>query len=166
MISTASAVGNYDKFYDRVGFGHSASMNVSSVEIAIYARKDSDVATISSISRKVMSALPEFYGYSENKCKNLSLLILEAPESVINDRDVMSFLSWHKWGDIRILGVYDSLASPHGTGTIFLSRDRGTRELEITVVHELVHYWQDTRCLNISEREADRFVEFFMNKPS
>jgi hypothetical protein len=112
-------------------------------------------------SSKIIGMLPEFLPELDTQCKYLDLHIYQIDHSVLNNRDIMSFLAWESWRNNDLSAVYDSKASPRGTATIFITaRDYGTKETS-HLSHEITHYWQDTMCRKLNEKQAYEFESFY-----
>jgi len=113
---------------------------------------------------QMISLLPEFYPNLDKQCKFTDLHIYQIDHDTLNNREVMSFLPWHLWGNLNIKGAYDSISSPRGTAAIFItSRDSGSRETRL-VSHEITHYWQDTMCKKVNETQAYDFEVFYRER--
>ena len=92
--------------------------------------------------------------------KKINLHIYYVPRKIINNREVMHFLRWSKWDNKNIYGAFDSYSSPIGTVTIFLSSTHSKSDIDLTIKHEIYHYWQYRTCQTISEKPAYEFEKY------
>lgn len=157
--SEASATG-YDGLLSSHSFTYENTTTVENVRIYFHGRSSEDFDTVQSVSRKSVSLFSEFYG-ALDQCKDLELHVYELPRNILNDRDIMSFLTWSNWENINVFGTYDSISSRAGTASIFLTRDVGNRIFVDTISHEITHFWQDTHCIKIEEKGARDFERFY-----
>ena len=89
-------------------------------------------------------------------CQDLDLKILIMNESLLNNREVVDFLSWYSISDNGIYGAYDSFHDTN-TGEIYISALGSTTFFTRTLAHEFWHHVQDVTCGNKTEREAVDF---------
>lgn len=94
---------------------------------------------------------------------NDALHLYFVPRETINNRSIMHFLMWSKWDNKNIYRAFDSTYSPAGTATIFVSSTHPRTDIDLTIKHEIYHYWQFRTCRELSEPEAYKF-EGFMTK--
>ena len=138
----------------------SESRMIGDVTVHFYLRNESDLESLYLTLTNSFAILPQ-YLRNTNRCKNLELSIYEISRSTLNDRSTMSFLNWRSWNNKDIFGTYDSIRSEPGSASIFLTRDRGLTTMRDTLVHEVAHYWQDTRCIPVVEPVAYGFEEYY-----
>lgn len=91
---------------------------------------------------------------------NDALHLYFVPRETINNRSIMHFLMWSKWDNKNIYGAFDSTHSPAGTATVFVSSTHPRGDIDLTIKHEIYHYWQFRTCQGLSEAEAYKFEEF------
>ena len=137
--------------------------HINGVRVYFHGRYQEDEKTFSSVAINSIGLLPSFFP-TASECKTLEVHVYEIPRTVLNDRDVMSFLDWSSWNNQNILGTYDSIASNRGTASIFLTRDRGKNVFSDTIVHELVHFWQDSHCMPVIETPAIEFESYYKKR--
>ena len=104
------------------------------------------------------------YGKPTCEQKETVLHIYYVPREIINDRDIMHFLSWSKWNNKNIYGAFDSTYSPKGTATIFLSSTHSRKDVDETIKHEIYHYWQYRICQVLEETSAYQFETYHVVK--
>tara|TARA_E500000331_G_scaffold353284_1_gene403636 strand:- start:5235 stop:5774 length:540 start_codon:yes stop_codon:yes gene_type:complete len=140
----------------------SVERNIENTSVHFHARNNEDISTMITLVENSIKILPKFFENSSSQaCRDLEIHIYEIPRSILNDRSIMSFLNWRSWNDQDILGSYDSTYHPNGIGFIFVTRDRGQQVLKDTIVHEIAHYWQDSRCIALTEESAYRFEQYY-----
>ena len=91
---------------------------------------------------------------------NDALHLYFVPRETINNRSIMHFLIWSKWDNKNIYRAFDSTYSPVGTATIFVSSTHPRADIDLTIKHEIYHYWQFRTCQGLSEPEATKFEGF------
>jgi hypothetical protein len=96
--------------------------------------------------------------YCKNHTDTLHLYFV--PRAIINDREIMSFLVWSKWDNKNIYGAFDSTTSPAGTVTVFVSSTHSREDIDLTLKHELYHYWQFRNCQELLEKTAYEFEKY------
>jgi|ETNvirenome_6_85_1030632.scaffolds.fasta_scaffold00372_27 hypothetical protein len=106
--------------------------------------------------RQVLRESKSMIGPEVDNCQNLTLKLFLLPDSVINNRDVMSFLVWELWGNQSLWGVYDSFHEP-SVGEMYVNTNIPTSTMNMTIAHEYFHYRQDIRCVRKDEQEARNF---------
>mgnify|MGYP003130403206 CR=1 FL=1 len=146
---------------DEISQKHSISLE--NTKIDIYTRSGVDVEEMSRAIQNSFSILPGFFDNIQS-CKNLDIAVYEISRSTLNDRRTMSFLNWRSWNNLNITGTYDSIYSPRGSSSIFLTSDRGKEAMIETLIHEIAHYWQDTRCIPVAEPKAYEFEKFYKTR--
>jgi len=139
------------------------SYDISGISVSFHGRYEEDEKLFLSTARNSISVLPLFFP-SATSCKNIEIHVYEMPRDILNNRDTMSFLDWSAWNNQDILGTYDSISSRPGTASIFVTRDRGREVLSDTIVHEMVHFWQDSHCMPVIEPPAVAFESYYNRK--
>ena len=94
--------------------------------------------------------------------RDVHLQVYFAPDEIINNREIMSFLDWEKWDNKNIFGVFDSQTADTGTVTIFVSSSHSLQEIKQTIAHEVYHYSQFKNCMPLSEDDAYAFENMLM----
>ena len=112
-------------------------------------------------------------GMSSRDCKILSLDVYDIDRSDLNNRGIIAFFRWGDKSFSKIYAFYDSILSPPGRSSIFISASKENDENGLSerkraeiLSHEMMHYWQDRTC-NIShdlEEQADRFGIFAQDR--
>ena len=160
LPSAAWAQSPHISIQNRDEISQSSTFLINGSRISIYARDNVDIESVREVISNSLSILPEFFG-NASSCKNLNIRVYEISRSTLNNRKTMSFLNWRSWNNLDILGTYDSIYSPSGDASIFLTSDRGERVMVETLVHELAHYWQDISCIPVTEPRAYEFEKFY-----
>ena len=86
----------------------------------------------------------------KNSCREMKLEIFLIPEHVLNDRDVMHFISWDSWGNLDVWGAYDSFHRPK-VGEMYIDVDAVDSRVSMSIVHEWFHHHQTSNCQRRSE---------------
>ncbi|MDP6934209.1 MAG: hypothetical protein QGG40_14890 [Myxococcota bacterium] len=158
------------------------SLDVSMERIA---RVDEDEVTVRYFGRSarsglrtlgtIQSAFYHFFLYldqqgieHDQRCLDLELNVYELTDEELNNRALMSFLSWDRWGNRGIHGVYDSVNSREGQGGIFFSGSMASAEEQaVLVAHEASHFLQELYCISGSLESMTRdFERFFRERNS
>jgi len=159
-FSSANA-SDYSSLFQSHTFHINKSYRINNIDINFHGRSTSDFDTTQLVIQRVILLFGEYYSGAK-QCRPLELNVYEMPDSILNNRESMSFLNWSLWNNSNIYGTYDSRASPGGTAAIFVSRDVGEAKLEETIAHEMSHFWQDMHCLPIAEEDAKRFERYYI----
>jgi len=104
-------------------------------------------------------------GYRE-QCIDLDLDIYEITNEELNNRSLMNFLSWHKWNNNDIYGIYDSVNSRRGVGSIFFSGTIQNENVKLGIIaHEVSHFIQEVYCIDRNQESMSRdFERFYRDK--
>tara|TARA_B100000686_G_scaffold297098_1_gene329147 strand:+ start:602 stop:1165 length:564 start_codon:yes stop_codon:yes gene_type:complete len=110
---------------------------------------------------------------SVSECKQLAIDIYDLKYEDINNRGITAFFNWDDKSFDRVFALYDSILSPPGRSSIFITasekfdRNGLSEEKRKEVLsHEIMHYWQDRTC-NTShdiESQAVRFGRYIRDK--
>jgi hypothetical protein len=134
----------------------------SEISFTIITQKGIESRTSAESISGEFSRLEDFLsstGRNHSACRNIPLVIHLISYESLNDRDKMSFLNWSSWGNLNVLGTYDSMSSSRERGVIYVAADEGEAVKNDTISHELVHYWQDITC-NTSGNLEKAAMEF------
>ena len=103
---------------------------------------------------------------SISDCKQLAIDIYDLTSSDINNRGITAFFNWDNKDFDRVFALYDSILSPPGRSSIFITAsnkfdNKGLDEEKRKEIlsHEIMHYWQDRTC-NVAhdiEKQASKF---------
>jgi len=123
----------------------------NNIQLSIVSSSQSSTEKIFQLTVENISQMDSFLGeknLSQARCKNINLVVYHIPYDILNNRRIMSFLDWSAWNNLNVTGIYvfDSVRSPTGTGTIYISNDLRGEILNKTIKHELIHFWQDLTC--------------------
>lgn len=121
---------------------------------------------VEDISFKVFSFAKEKNLPRMECVKDLSLEIYETSMKVLNDRNRFSF--YQNMTALPIWGMYDPRNFKSKTSTIVIT-DHGKKWNNLTLAHEVSHYWFDRYCWNNSwakkpEDFAMEFEKYYMEK--
>jgi len=151
----------YDSLLNATSFTFESRVSAGNRTIVYHGNSQERGEKVLSEAAGSILILPEFYPDLDRQCKYTELHIYQIDHSMLNNREIMSFLPWHSWNNNNIAAVYDSITSPRGTAAIFITaRDYGTKETNL-VSHEVAHYWQDTMCVKLNEGRAYDFESFY-----
>jgi hypothetical protein len=138
-----------------------SNYEIKNVEVTYYGESQRDSNKVSRIIDEALDFT--FIFLSEQhpdavRCLNIPLIIYQIDDSVINDREIMSFFSWDGWENRDVNALYDAGTSAKKTSIIYLNNDIPDRSLKRILFHELLHYSQHMMCLPTSEAEAALFT--------
>ena len=89
--------------------------------------------------------------------ENDNLDIYEVSLAVLNDP---SRFKVKRAPDIKLLGYYDPMLTDTGKSTIAFA-SFGYPEDELTIAHEMAHYWYDRFCWNLMYSDTEGFARDF-----
>jgi|TARA_R110000824_G_scaffold357562_5_gene545103 hypothetical protein len=111
-------------------------------------------------------------GFESTSCVKTHLNFYDVDTQTLHNKKLMTFIEWAKLGDNMIYAYFDSVDSPPGKVSIFMTApkkydpqglDAAGRAKIIT--HEMMHYWQDRTCNKTHDVEiqADQYMNFISN---
>ena len=169
-LSTYQAAEASDNYYEKLSIKLEESktqtfhevLDGSTVVFHANFRSEEEKDFVVNKTREYIRLAKKFKRQDSTSCLNVEevLHVYFIPRSIINDRGVMNFLVWNKWGNKNIMGAFDSVRSPAGTVSIFVSSSHSREDIDITIKHEVYHYWQHKTCEPISEKPAYEFEHF------
>ena len=159
-ILCANASG-YQNIFEATKFSNVSHMSIDNVEIYYHGTSDADSKIRLSDINNMTSSLKSYYSNSQ-KCIDLSLHVYFVDFDTLNDREVATFVRW-KSKSHKIDAIYDATVAPSGQSSIFISTKYDHNKTSKILAHEMAHYWQHTRCISQSEKEAESFSEFYIS---
>jgi len=158
----------YDRLFGEVTFTVEETILSNDISITYHGKSLRLADKILSIAHNSIKILNKFYENENIKdCRVQNLHIYHINEKVLNNRKLMSFLDWSLWDNSNIDAVYDGTSFPAGSSAIFIRSDVSSDYyLSKLISHEMTHFWQYRKCMELNEYEASQFESFYRNNRS
>jgi hypothetical protein len=152
--------GAYSDLFNEVTFSSEQQEIFNGLRIIYHGSSKQQGEKILQEVKHALTALEKFYNSDiDLRCKSLDLNIYQIDNEILNNRDIMSFISWKNLN--RIDGYYDGNRSPKGTASIFISYSPVDSQKEV-IAHETAHYWQHIMYNDTNEKQALEFENFYI----
>ena len=161
QFSFSAFAGSSEEVKNHLNNSYVSNYEIKNVEVTYYGESRYDSNKVSRIIDEALDFTFVFLTEQHPdavRCLNIPLTIYQIDDSVINDREIMSWISWDEWGNKDVWGLYDEGNSSKQKSTMYLSNDIPNRSLKRMLFHELLHYSQHMMCLPISEAEVTLFM--------
>jgi len=109
---------------------------------------------------KTLGDLKIILPVSKDSCRDIELNIFFLPDNILNNREIMHFMSWDNWDNKDVWGAYDAFHNPK-IGEMMINITASDTRISNTIGHEWYHHHQTASCKKRSEDGVDNFERRF-----